>query len=250
MLLSTMSVDRPTSLILELPMPLLLVVGFGPGNSRAIARRFGSEGWTIALVGRTESRLNDGVAQLAADGITAHAFAGDASSPDSIRATVTRVQGQLGPITSVAFAAYQPVQVGDVLTDQPETVGQVFSIGVTGLLTVVQAALEDLQAAENASVLVVNGALGIHDSKIDRYATSFGGDGVALECAAKSKLVGLLAERMRDQGVFVGEVVINGSIKGSPYASPTAIDPADVAAQLWDMAQERSEVRTHIAETA
>jgi len=231
-------------------MPLLLVVGYGPGNSHAIAHRFGTAGWTIALVGRTESRLNDGVATLAADGVTAHAFTGDASSPDSVRATVARVHDALGPISSVAFSAYHPVQVGNVLTDAPELVEQVFSIGVAGLLTVVQSTLESLRSAENASVLVVNGALGVHDSAIDRYATSFGGDGVALECAAKSKLVGLLAERLRDDGVFVGEVVINGSIKGSPYASPTAIDPADVAERLWDMSIDRSEVRTFIAETA
>lgn len=230
-------------------MPLLLVVGYGPGNSHAIAYRFGTEGWTIALVGRNEDRLRDGIAQLAQDGVAAHAFPGDASNADSIRATVKRVQEQLGAITSIAFSAYHPVEVSDVLTASSETVGQVFSIGVTGLLSVVQTALEDLRAATGASVLVVNGALGIHDSNIDRYATSFGGDGVALECAAKSKLVGLLAERLRADGVFVGEVVINGTIKGSPYASPTAIDPADVAERLWSMADKRAENRTHIAES-
>lgn len=103
-------------------------------------------------------------------------------------------------------------------------------------------------AADGASVLVVNGALGIQDSSIDRYATSFGGDGVALECAAKSKLVGLLAQRLSADDVFVGEVVINGTIKASPHASSTAIDPADVATRLWDMAAVRIETRTHLAE--
>jgi NAD(P)-dependent dehydrogenase (short-subunit alcohol dehydrogenase family) len=76
-------------------MPLLLIVGYGPGNSHAIARRFGAEGWTIALVARTEERLLDGVARLADNGVTAHAFPGDAGSLDSMRATVGRVREAL-----------------------------------------------------------------------------------------------------------------------------------------------------------
>lgn len=229
-------------------MSVLLIVGYGPGNSHAIARRFGAEGYAIALVGRSEERLSRGVAQLAAEGVVACAFVGDASDPVSIRATVGRVRDALGPITSIAFTAYRNVLVSDVLDTDPEIANQIFRIGVTGLLAAVQATLDDLCAAESASVLVVNGALGIHDPAIDRYAISLGGDGVALECAAKSKLVGLLAERLRPEGIYVAEIIINGSIKGSPYASTTAIDPADVAAQLWTMVNGRDEVHAHIAE--
>lgn len=34
-------------------MPLPVVVGNGPGDAHAIAKRFGAEGCTVALVGRT-----------------------------------------------------------------------------------------------------------------------------------------------------------------------------------------------------
>lgn len=230
-------------------MPLLLVVGYGPGNSHAIARRFGEGGATLALVGRTESRLNDAVARFAADGITAHAFVGDASSPDSMRATVARVRDQLGPITNIAVTAFHPVSVTDVVSDDPALVERVFDIGVGGLLSVVQSALPDLEA-HHGSVLVVNGAFGIADPGIDQYATSAGRDGVALECAAKSKLVGLLAARLGPRGVYVGEIIINGAIKGSPGAGPGAIDPADVATQLWAMATDRADVHNHLAAAA
>lgn len=229
-------------------MPVLLIVGYGPGNSRSIAQRFGREGWTLALIGRNEQRLNDGVTQLTGTGVTAHAFVGDASDPVSLRAAIDRVREQLGPISSVAFTAYRHVIVDDVITTDPTLVDQVFTIGVTGLLTVVQSVLDDLRAAEHASILVVNGALGTHDDAIDAYAVSFGGDGVALECSAKTKLVGLLAARLRDEGIYVGEIIINGSIKGSPYASPTAIDPDDVAERLWTMAEVRTDTHTHITE--
>ncbi len=229
-------------------MPVLLVVGYGPGNSHSIARRFGREGWTIALIGRSEKRLNEGVTRLESAGVAAHAFVGDASDPVSLHAAVDRVREQLGPIVSVAFTAYRHVIVDNVLATDPAVVDQVFTIGVTGLLTVVQSVLADLQAAEHASILVVNGDLGTRDDAVDAYAVSFGGDGVALECSAKTKLVGLLAARLRDDGIYVGEIVINGSIKGSPFASSTAIDPDDIAERCWSMAQARTDVHTHVAE--
>lgn len=229
-------------------MPLLVVIGYGPGNGHAIAERFGREGWTIALVGRHTERLQDGVEQLAAVGVTARAFTGDAGDPASLHATLTSIRDDLGPVTAVALTAYRNVVVDDVLAADPGTVAHVFDIGVTGLLTAVQTTLDDLRAADSASVLVVNGALGLQDDTIDEYAVSFGGDGVALECSAKTKLVGLLAARLRAEDIYVGEIVINGSVKGSPYAGLTAIDPADIADRLWRMAEERTEVHVHIAE--
>jgi len=229
-------------------MPLLLVVGYGPGNSYATARRFGKAGWTIALVGRTESKLRQGIDSLAEDGISAHAFVGDASDVTTMRDTVRAVQESLGPITSIVFSAYRPVEIGDVLTDDPNTVNQVFMIGIGGMLTVVQAALDDLRNADQAAVLVLNGGLGIQDPSIDSAAISFGGDGVALECAAKSKLVGLLSERLRPEEIYVGELIINGTVKGSPYAGPTALDPAVIADRLWQMAEDRAENHVQIAE--
>ncbi|UAJ78968.1 SDR family NAD(P)-dependent oxidoreductase [Leifsonia sp. ZF2019] len=228
-------------------MPVLIVIGYGPGNGHAIAHRFGREGWSIALVGRRAERLQAGVAQLEATGVAAHAFVGDAGDPDSLRATLRAIRADLGPVSAVALTAYRNVVVDDVLIADPETVAHVFDIGVAGLLAAVQTTLDDLRTASGA-VLVVNGALGLHDDAIDGYAVSFGGDGVALECSAKTKLVGLLAARLRPEGVYVGEVVINGSVQGSPHAGPTAIDPAEIAERLWRMAAERVETHVHIAE--
>ncbi|KNY05229.1 SDR family NAD(P)-dependent oxidoreductase [Microbacterium sp. GCS4] len=228
-------------------MSVLVIVGYGPGNGHAIAHRFGAEGWTVALIGRSEVRLDDGVARLADAGITAHAFAGDAANPASLRETLRRIRSSLGPISALALTAYRSIEVSDVLQVDTDAVLHVFDIGVAGLLTAVQETLDDLRAAESGSVLVVNGALGQHDDGIDAYAVSFGGDGVALECAAKTKLVGLLAARLRPDGVYVGEIVINGSVAGSPHASPTAIEPAWIADRLWNMAGARDE--THVLVT-
>ncbi|WP_186307549.1 SDR family NAD(P)-dependent oxidoreductase [Microbacterium sp. 1.5R] len=228
-------------------MSLLVVIGYGPGNGHALARRFGVGGWSIALVGRDAARLDRGVAALAAAGISARSFVGDAGDPASVRATIAGIRAELGAISAVALTAYRPIEVPDVLGADPAAIVHVFDIGVAGLLTAVQESLDDLRRA-SGSVLVVNGALGQHDDDIDAFAVSFGGDGVALECSAKTKLVGLLSARLRPDGVYVGEVVINGSVLGSPHAGPTAIDPADVADRLWGMSVARDETHAVVVE--
>ena len=51
---------------------------------------------------------------------------------------------------------------------------------------------------------------------MDAYAVGTKSMGLALANAAKHKLVGLLAQRLKDDGVYVGEVMIAGVIKGHP----------------------------------
>jgi NAD(P)-dependent dehydrogenase (short-subunit alcohol dehydrogenase family) len=70
----------------------ILVVGFGPGISNAVAEKFGSSGLSVALVARNEERLAAGVKALKAKGIDAAAFPADASDPAAIRAVVGKAR--------------------------------------------------------------------------------------------------------------------------------------------------------------
>nr|WP_258063312.1 MULTISPECIES: SDR family NAD(P)-dependent oxidoreductase [unclassified Rathayibacter] len=52
-------------------MPLLAVVGAGPGLGLEIARVFGRAGFTVALVSRNQEKLDGLAARLAEEGIEA-----------------------------------------------------------------------------------------------------------------------------------------------------------------------------------
>jgi len=117
--------------------------------------------------------------------VTAHPYVGDVGNPDSIRSTRKAIRSDHGPISMIALTAYRGGDVNDVLSAQPEQIGQAFDIGVTGLLTITQASLLDRRSAQDAAVLVLNGAVGDDTRDADRFATPF--DGVALECAATSR---------------------------------------------------------------
>ena len=230
-------------------MGVLIVFGYGPGISQATAERFGSEGYSLALVGRSADRLAEGVAHLKARGIEASAYVSDASEPSKVRSTIEAIRNDLGSVSAVVWTAFRSGSVTNVLLAKPEDIERAFDIGIRGLLTCVQEVLEDLKSNPGAAILVANGALGEHTSQADEFSTFLEADGVALENAAKSKLVGILAERLREFDIYVGEVTIAGSIKGTATSTQTGIAPTEIAETFWCLAQARDTTRARIVET-
>jgi NAD(P)-dependent dehydrogenase (short-subunit alcohol dehydrogenase family) len=58
-------------------MPVIAIVGAGPGLGLSIARRFGREGFTVALISRSAANLDRLAAELADSGIQAAGFPAD-----------------------------------------------------------------------------------------------------------------------------------------------------------------------------
>lgn len=226
----------------------IVVVGFGPGISTGVAEKFGAQGFSVALVGRSRERLDAGVAALKAKGITAGAFVADASDPAAIGAVIGDIRSTLGPIDALHWNAYGSGQGGDLTSAGVAEIRGVFDVAVTGLLTAVQAALPDLRAGKGA-VLVTNGAFGDLDPQVDQYAASSNNMGLAVANAAKHKLVGLLAAKLKADGVYVGEVMIAGSIKGTAWAAgnPNAIEPARVGDTFFELYEQRTETYARLS---
>jgi NAD(P)-dependent dehydrogenase (short-subunit alcohol dehydrogenase family) len=224
----------------------IVIVGFGPGNATAVAEKFGAEGFSVALVGRNQERLASGVSALRGRGTAAAAFPGDAADPAPIAAAIRSARAELGPITAIHWNAYGGTEAGDLLAADPAAIRRLFDVAVFGLLAAVREALPDLKGAGNGAVLITNGGFGDVSPEMDEYVTTAGVMGIALANAAKHKLAGLLAQSLKRDGVYVGEVMIYGTIKGTPTASGNAIDPSAVAAKFWELYQSRGEVRAEI----
>jgi len=225
----------------------IVVVGFGPGISTAVAERFGAEGYSVALVARNAERLEAGVAALKAKGITAAAVTADAGDPASVAAAIAKAREALGPIAAIHWNAYNNTIGKDLLATDPAAVSAVFDIAIVGLLAAVQAALPDLKASGEGAVLVTNGAFGENGPFMDGLAVQFGVMGLAVSNAAKHKLVGLLSQKLKADGVYVGEVMVAGAVKGTGGGEGATIESADVAAKFWDLFQARDEIRARIA---
>jgi NADP-dependent 3-hydroxy acid dehydrogenase YdfG len=226
----------------------IVVVGFGPGISTAVAERFGAAGFSVALVARRHDRLVAGVAALQAKGVAAGAFPADAANPSAIAAAIAEARAQLGLITVIHWNAFGGAETGDLLAADPAAVRGVFDVAVVGLLAAVQAALPDLKTAGDGAVLVTNGAFGDMAPAMDQLAIALKSMGVALGNAAKAKLVGLLAQALKGEGVYVGEVTVAGAVKGTAWASgDDGIEAASIAGKFWDLYQARDAVRARVS---
>jgi NAD(P)-dependent dehydrogenase (short-subunit alcohol dehydrogenase family) len=181
-------------------------------------------------------------------GVAAAAFQADASDAEAIAGAIERAREELGPIGVIHWNAYSGGEAGDLIAATPASVRRVFETPVVGLLAAVQAALADLKAAGDGAVLVTNGAYGELAPQIDMLAVSQKAMGLAVGNAAKHKLVGLLSQRLKGDGVFVGEVMIAGAVRGTAAdtGGPT-IDPAAIADKFWELYRARDAIRARVS---
>lgn len=223
----------------------IIVAGYGPGISSAVAEKFGTEGFQVAIVGRSADKLAAGVKELQAKGIKAVAFTAELGDPAAVRGMVEKVRAALGPISVLEWTAYTNL-AGDLLTAKPEEIRSLFDVSVVGLLTAVQALLPDLRS-EKGAVLVTNGGAGFVDPDVDAMLTQYGIMGLGVSNAAKHKLVGLLAKKLGPE-VYVTEIMIAGTIKGTSFdrGNGPTIEGSKVAAKYWELYTARRDLRTTI----
>lgn len=221
-------------------MKTILVGGHGPGISEAVARRFGREDFAVALVARNKERIEKAAGELAKAGITAKAFAGDLGDVDAVRALVRDVKGSLGPIHVVHWNAYT-AGAGDVTTAPIGELRSVLDTTLFGLVAATQEALPDLEQNKGA-LLVTGGGFAYYNAPTDDFTVSANAMGLAIGKAAQHKATGLLHQKLAPRGVYVGEVVVLGLVKGTAWDNGQAkLDPADIADKFWELYTQRKE---------
>jgi NAD(P)-dependent dehydrogenase (short-subunit alcohol dehydrogenase family) len=75
-----------------------LITGAGRGIGKAISRKLAAEGYTVVLIARTTTEINEVKKELTALGRTAHAFACDVTSSLDVELLEQRVSKDVGAI--------------------------------------------------------------------------------------------------------------------------------------------------------
>lgn len=224
----------------------LLVCGHGPGISDALARKFGSEGFQVALVARNGERLAASAKALGEAGIRAQGFACDLSDMSAIAQMVADVRAQLGPITVLHWNAYTG-GAGDLTTCDLAELRKVIDVGVLGPVAAVQAVLPDLRTQADAAVLVTGGGFSTYSEQVDKMVVQWNTMGLAISKAGQHKLVGLLHQKLAGEGIYVGEVVVMGMVKGTAFDYGNAtLEASTIADGFWRLYQDRSELSVNI----
>ena len=216
----------------------IVICGYGVGISDAVARRFAKEGYRVAIVARNAERLNAAAKKLTAEKLDVKAFACDVGDVDAVKKLIANVQSSLGPIKVLHWNAYSG-GAGDLKTAGADELRAVLNVTVHGLLAAVQAALPDLKAQQGA-LLVTGGGFAFYDPAVDAAATQWGAQGLAIGKAAQHKTVGLLSKSLQTEGVYVGEVVVTGLVKGTAFDSGNAtLEASTIAQKFWELYRAR-----------
>jgi len=205
-------------------MPVIAIIGAGPGLGAAVARKFGREGFAVALISRNQSKLDDLAAELAADGVTARGYAADVLEPSALEAALARAAAELGTITTLQ---YSPLPSRDylkpVLELTPELALEALQFSALGLIHAVRTVLPSMREKGDGSIILINGGTSV------KARAGFAGTSVAFP--SESAYGEMLYEALEDENIRVRQLVIPGGIP--KLQLPNGID--DVASRIWEI---------------
>jgi NAD(P)-dependent dehydrogenase (short-subunit alcohol dehydrogenase family) len=174
------------------------VAGVGPGNGAAIARRFASAGYKVAILARSRDAL-DGLAGE----IGARPYACDVTSPESVAAAFAAIRAELGEVEVLVYNAGAGV-FADVETITAEQFEASWRVNAFGALLCAQAVIPAMKAAKRGAIVFIGAT-----------ASRRGGPRSAAFAPAKAAqraLAESMARSLWPAGIHVSLVVVDGVV--------------------------------------
>ena len=218
-------------------MTTIAIVGAGTGLGAAVARRFGAEGFSVALISRDQNKLDQLAAELTADGITARGYAASVRDPDALTAALAQAADELGPIEVFEYSPIpQKEFLRPVLDTTVEDLTAAVEFSIYGPVTALHQVLDGMRALGRGSILFVNGGSGARPNRAVA--------GTSIAFAGEAAFASMLHDTLATENIHVGQLVIPGAIEpGHPHN-----DPAVLAGLLWDHHITRGAFRTYAEE--
>lgn len=207
---------------------IITIVGMGPGNGMGIAKRFGKEGFIVAMISRNEEKLKELQGELKKDGVNAYYFAGDASIEESLKNSFKKLKETVGNTNVLVYNAAR-LKMRNILEERFESLVTDFKVNVAGVLTAIQEVLPTMLAEKQGTILVTGGHLGIEPHK-DLASLSLGK-------GALINLVKVLAAELTPKNIHVASVIICGIIK----PDDEKYNPSAIAENYWKLYTQKKE---------
>ena len=207
--------------------PVCLISGVGPGTGAALARRFASGGYRVAMLARDQDRLR--ALETGIDG--SRGYVSDVSDPEAVRATIARVRGDLGVPTVLVHNAVGGA-FGDFLEIKPEQLRANFEVNVMGLLYLARALAPAMIEAGRGAIMVTGNTAARRG--VPRFA------GLAPTKAGQRILAESMARSLGPQGIHVAYFVIDAVIdlewtrrRMPDQPDDVFIKPEAIAENVW-----------------
>ena len=225
--------------------PVLLVLGVGPGLGMSVARRFGAEGYAVALISRTAARHGDYLATLRDAGIEAAAYTADASDRAGLRGAIDSARAHFGRIDVGYYGPAAVMRFADITALDAEGAEAALA-GVIPAVDFASALLPEFTERGSGGLLFAGGL----SSVVPMPPLG----GLALAAAALRNYALTLHAALAPVGVYAGTLTIGGLIERGDIhhallaepnlfgdVSATTLNPDELAETLWRLLRDRTE---------
>lgn len=204
-----------------------VIIGVGPGNGEALARRFSEGGYQVAMLARSRDYLESLSQQLP----NTHVYQYDATDMSGVASTFQAIEQQLGPVSVLLYNAG-----GGVFKNVEEAGLEDFEanwrINVQGLVAATKAVLPQLRQHDTASIMVTSASAATRGkANTAPFASAK---------AAQRSLAQSLARQLGPEKIHVSNVVIDGVVDLPRTRESLADKPGDffvkpsaVAQAIW-----------------
>jgi NAD(P)-dependent dehydrogenase (short-subunit alcohol dehydrogenase family) len=225
----------------------VLVVGAGDATGGAIARRFAREGYIACVTRRHADKLAPLVAQIEAEGGSAHAFGSDARKEDEVVALFAHIEKEIAPIEVAVFNIGANVRF-PITETTAQVYRKVWEMGCFGGFLVGREAARVMLPRGRGSIFFTGATASMRGSA---GFSAFAGAKHALRALAQS-----MARELGPKGIHVAQVIIDAAIDTEfirdnfpqRYALKERegiVDPESIAASYWQLHSQPRDAWTH-----
>jgi NAD(P)-dependent dehydrogenase (short-subunit alcohol dehydrogenase family) len=210
----------------------------------SVAHRFGSEGYAVALVSRSDARHEQYLRSLRDAGIDAAAYVADAADRDGLHAAIETARAHFGRIDVGYYGPAANMEVADI-TALDAAGAEAALVGVVPAVDFASTLLPELTARGSGGLLFIGGL----SSVVPMPPLG----GLALASAALRNYALTLHAALAPTGVYAGTLTVGGLIGRSDIEkamlehplfgdmSAATLNPDELADTLWRLFRDRTE---------
>jgi NAD(P)-dependent dehydrogenase (short-subunit alcohol dehydrogenase family) len=208
------------------------VIGVGPGLGSAVAYKFASQGYRVALMSRTLEKLLPVEQKIKQNGGEAISIPTDATNESSVKDAYSKILEKFGAAPDVLVYNAGSFSMGSVLDTSVQQFEKNFSTNCTGAFISTKYFLPEMVRQKRGTVLLTGATASLR-----------GGKGFVNLAVGKFGLRALsqcLAREFSPQGIHVAHIIVDGMIDtGSEYTKNkekhTLLNPDALAQVYWDI---------------
>ncbi|QCQ16611.1 SDR family NAD(P)-dependent oxidoreductase [Microbacterium sp. RG1] len=210
-------------------MPTIAIVGAGHGLGLSVARRFGHEGFSVALIARNARSLNTLVDELSGQGIRAAAFPADLLDREALAGALGDAAAHFAGIDVLQFSPADvtspALSAAAILDTAPENTQAQIEFYLYGAMTAARSVLPEMRARATGAIVFVTGGGSVEP------VPYFGNISAATGALRNYALN--LADAVAPDGVHVTHLALKLAISDHTIPGRVTMSADQIAETIW-----------------